>query len=595
MAKEVALTVKVDDDEFQKFVRNFNEFSEKLKSFTDKAKAGSPTDQAAKSAGALTDQMRNLLDVSKNVHSTIGKITDHFGKWSALIGGTVMMLGGGAGMFGIDRLLNSFIQRQRTSLGMGMTVGQTQAAFGAGAVFPGSPEATLRNIQLGLHGDINKRIGLQALGVFDPNKKPEQIYKDALRALPGFLKQAPPGFQIPFARQTHVTDIFGEEKILEAVKHPEEIDREIRAIDYMEKHVPKLGSEETRKLEELKNSWNAFTATVEVRLTQGVAAIAPWLTRLSKGMLETPFKTGVEITSLLVNPLGYGIGKGVEALASEETKNRIVQWSKDLQQFLGSPVHTFKERMDELNQSIWELIHKLMSEIQSLFSRTWKWITGQGEGAATPGVGGATPPADVSHPVAPPAHGAPRAPNAPAISPPPPAPPAAPGPATPPAAIPGSVFPTVPQTLQPGATGSPFADRFGNFPPSIPSQGSPFANYRPLMPSPGSRVPIPAGATPFRNYRPLPPSAPPSFNDRFGTWKDSANRAAPSGRPGTGLAALFDRHSNFIVGSLGGGARGPGGRGALDTTNWQMSRTANLVVRDVPGANIHMAAVGMSG
>ena len=65
--------------------------------------------------------MRNLLDVSKNIHSTIGKITGEFGKWSTLICGTIMMLGGGAGMFGIDRLLNQFIQKQRTALGMGMT------------------------------------------------------------------------------------------------------------------------------------------------------------------------------------------------------------------------------------------------------------------------------------------------------------------------------------------------------------------------------------------------------------------------------------------------------------------------------------------
>jgi hypothetical protein len=39
--------------------------------------------------------------------------------------------------------------------------------------------------------------------------------------------------------------------------------------------------------------------------------------------------------------------------------------------------------------------------------------------------------------------------------------------------------------------------------------------------------------------------------------------------------------------------RGTGG--PLSMNNWQMNRTANLVVRNVPGANLFMTAAGMTG
>lgn len=120
MAKEATITIKVDDEQFQAFVKNFNEFSEKLKNIGANFQA-SDIDKATQSSRALTDNLRSLLDASKGVHSTIRNITGEFGKWASLIGGTLMMLGGGAGMFGIDRILNQFIQKQRTALGMGMT------------------------------------------------------------------------------------------------------------------------------------------------------------------------------------------------------------------------------------------------------------------------------------------------------------------------------------------------------------------------------------------------------------------------------------------------------------------------------------------
>jgi hypothetical protein len=36
-------------------------------------------------------------------------------------------------------------------------------------------------------------------------------------------------------------------------------------------------------------------------------------------------------------------------------------------------------------------------------------------------------------------------------------------------------------------------------------------------------------------------------------------------------------------------------QGPLDVDNWQMNRVSNLVVRNVPGSNIHAQSAGMAG
>lgn len=596
MAKEVTLTVKVDDREFDAFVKKYEDFAGKIKGLLDATKSAdqSKKDQE-KAAQQTVSHMQNMLNVSKSIHGTIKEITNHFGKWATLIGGTVMMLGGGAGMFGIDRLLNRFIQQQRTAMGLGMGFSQAQPTMTMGGLFPGSPEAILRNIQIGLNDPASRqRVGLQAMGIYDPNAKPEELYKKALKALvdpKGRVQTAPPGAGLTVAGAARITDIVGEAKVLEALKNPQEILREIAAIEAMEKRVPKITPEETEKLDKLKTEWSIFTATVGVRLTQGLAAIAPALTFISKGMTAATPQSGLDVLSMLVNPLGYGLSKGAIAFGhsatGQETKNKIIEWSNDLQKFLGGPIQTFKERMEELNKTIWELITKLNVDMQGIFTRMWNWMTGNQPGG--PGAAGGAHPAV---PAAPGAHGGPRAVPTPAPAP-APAAPAAP-------ATPGGPAPTGPAPQIPGVP----VPNYGPFGSSTSIGGSSrFASFggnqqlAALFGGAGGSSRFGMSIAGGNNRISMAGGSFSGGNTNIGGSSSSSRvafaSAAQRARPGANnLGMMFNRQSSVMMAGLGG--RALGGRGPLDSDNWQHSRVASLTIRDVPGSNIHTSAQGMA-
>jgi hypothetical protein len=121
MAKSPTITIKVNAAEVQKFADIFNKLSGQITGITKAfSTLQTQTTQTAKSVQALNSSLAGMLATSNRLHTSITGITHQFGRWATLIGGTIMMLGGGAGMFGLDRLLNSFIQRQRQALGAGL-------------------------------------------------------------------------------------------------------------------------------------------------------------------------------------------------------------------------------------------------------------------------------------------------------------------------------------------------------------------------------------------------------------------------------------------------------------------------------------------
>jgi hypothetical protein len=71
---------------------------------------------------------------------------------------------------------------------------------------------------------------------------------------------------------------------------------------------------------------------------------------------------------------------------------------------------------------------------------------------------------------------------------------------------------------------------------------------------------------------------------RMASWSNAAGKAAPGNNFGlninqTNRVANVDRRSQ---------------QGPLSTDNWQMSRTAKLEIRNVPGSNVFMTGAGMS-
>ena len=60
---------------------------------------------------------------------------------------------------------------------------------------------------------------------------------------------------------------------------------------------------------------------------------------------------------------------------------------------------------------------------------------------------------------------------------------------------------------------------------------------------------------------------------------------------GQGISKL----ASLLMPADGGGTSQQGSGGPLDAGNWESSRTASLVVRGVPSANLFLSATGMAG
>src|SRR5262249_7470402 len=150
-------------------------------------------------------------------------------------------------------------------------------------------------------------------------------------------------------------ELLGEDKVRAYAERPGLAKEEAERYEELQRIYRQVTPEDSRKLTELQRTWTGFTATVETKLTKAGAAIAPVLTATSKVMTRLVPESGMDALALLMNPLGYGANKGV-GLYGGEAKKKIVQWGEDLNRFLGTPVQKFKENMDELNKSTWNLV-----------------------------------------------------------------------------------------------------------------------------------------------------------------------------------------------------------------------------------------------
>src|SRR5260370_11091891 len=198
MAKTVTLTVKVDDTEFKQFVARFNAFSAQIGNLNRQFGAINTTIQkAATSSNALMATMKAMGQATKSLFSTVASITTHFAKWSVLIGSIGALLGMGGGVFGIDRLAASILQKRQQVLGLGGDYGRVQAAqiFGQGVL--DNPKAMLENIRTGLGGSPEQLSGLMAGGIpFGTKQTPEELLPKILQSIQQRVQGAPKGTEL---------------------------------------------------------------------------------------------------------------------------------------------------------------------------------------------------------------------------------------------------------------------------------------------------------------------------------------------------------------------------------------------------------------
>jgi hypothetical protein len=339
MAKTITLTVNVDDTQFKAFQKNFADLQQKMQSLTTNwNNISKATGRSTKSVDDYAKSVTNFFSQTVRVVPFFERITANIAKWSAIVGSLTMMLGTGAGLFGIERLTNSLIQRRRQVMGLGGDWGGVQAAQVGTMGTMGDPMSIMQKIRLGSLGDQPIRRGLLAAGVSPQdilNKKPEEIYEEVIRRIPDILGQAPKGQEVPFLRQRGLTRFMPEEDWMKFIKpgggvNMEEVQRIIKQIEEAKKKG--LTPEEGRKWADLYEAAKGFVLDIQTKLGSALSGIAVSLTGLSKSFsdllaafLEMP------VVKRALEQLRTWLDDFAKYLASDEAKKKLEEWTQELE------------------------------------------------------------------------------------------------------------------------------------------------------------------------------------------------------------------------------------------------------------------------
>lgn len=597
MAKTITLTVNVDDTQFKAFQKNFNDLQQKMQTLTTN------WNNISQSINKSSKQSRDYLQVLTSTFSMVRgivpffeKITANISKWSAIVGSLTMMLGTGAGLFGIERLTNTLIQRRRQVMGLGGDWGGVQAAQVGTAATMNDPMSIMQKIRLGSLGDQPIRRGLLAAKISPQdilNKKPEEIYEQVIRNIPQILGEAPRGQEVPFLRQRGLTRFMPEEDWMKFIKpgggvNMEEVQRIIKQIEEAKKRG--LTPEEGRKWADLYGAAKGFVLDIQTKLGSALSGVAVSMTGLSKSFgdllgafLEMPaVKRALESLKTWLD--GFA-----DYLKSDEAKEKLKAWTEELEKVpwaqLASTIGSFISELGTVLRALLAFKGAIMggaagARLGAVFG-PWGALIGGVGGAAGGGLLGWNAPEALGWGLGL-GVGQQGDPNAPAnfnqrfgdwrrnyygfgqgwM----------PTPGSLMWGMPPPTFPVNPQnpnaTTPPAATGG--TQQTGSAASTTNFAGG------------GTRI----GGTNFASMRGGSLLSPGGVN--MASWNVAARGAVPTDTGSGWSAAMASNTFNY------GGKGGKRGQsGALDIDNWQLNRTAQLRIDNVAGANIHTTGVAM--
>jgi hypothetical protein len=609
MAKTINLTVNVDDKQVQKFIKDFGNISNQMLSLTTKFQNLTKSiTQATQANQQLTTTMQSAWTHMQRMQGTAHKITRHIYRWGALISGVVALLGGGA-FLGMDRIANRMMEQRRRLLGLGgAEYGKTQAfeTFGKGLL--NDPKGfldALASAQTNVQGEA--RMALRNLGynedqIRERTKHPEKFATDVLGRVAKLAQKQPLELVKPVLESMKIPQgLRLTDEDLRRLADPATAQKTIETIRKRQEAAADLTPEDLETWNKFWESINNFNITMTTEWTKALAPLAPQLSRLTEHFAEL---TKALLESKAVTWGIQKIADGIKALADYMDK-------ADAKQAF----------MDFIN-----LILKLLNPLtvpKAVAGMVWDaakgiWTSATGGDktqAPAPAPAGdktqAPAPATAPAPTTTPGDIPGRRPSvAPGSIPPRPAPATAPAPTSAPGSFGAGAAPISLPPFAGGPTatvgGQPIqTGGLGNFAiPGMPASnfggggggggggGSPGSGSQLnlSMPSPM----LPSGAAPSTPST-LPGSAPSAPSATGSAPSPLKFSSAVQGMSPSGGGGAVSSISNTVLAGLGGGGGGGGGsRGVLNANNWQGTRTASLVVRGVPSANLFVSANGMA-
>ncbi|KPR52117.1 hypothetical protein [Citrobacter freundii] len=370
MAAKSIIEVDVNDEKFLSFMDKFNEYQAALEELPEAWRASAQgigdsareTSKASSEAEGMTkafldgvdalnmmvnnlDRINTSLDDANKRQSDLNKKTagssSIFGKlkkdskefaghikdatvsllsWGGIVGLFTGVLGAG-GLFGINRLASTASAQRFTSMGLNTSIGALDSTAINYQRAVANPTATLGAIR-DTQADLSQRWKFQAMGINNPDRSPDQLLPEMIRAARSIFTQT--GGTLQGANAYGLTSFFS---IDDLNRFKNMSDAEIDAMEKRAKRDAQLlqsTDEQARQWQDFNVQLDYSSQSIKNTFIRGLAPLTPGLTKLSDA-LSGAIDTVLQSPELgkWVDGLAGGIQRFGDYLASPDFKNDV--------------------------------------------------------------------------------------------------------------------------------------------------------------------------------------------------------------------------------------------------------------------------------
>ncbi|MDK2557299.1 lytic transglycosylase domain-containing protein [Citrobacter youngae] len=370
MAAKSIIEVDVNDEKFLSFMDKFNEYQAALEELPEAWRASAQgigdsareTSKASSEAEGMTkafldgvdalnmmvnnlDRINTSLDDANKRQSDLNKKTagssSIFGKlkkdskefaghikdatvsllsWGGIVGLFTGVLGAG-GLFGLNRLASTASAQRFTSMGLNTSIGALDSTAINYQRAVANPTATLGAIR-DTQADLSQRWKFQAMGINNPDRSPDQLLPEMIRAARSIFTQT--GGTLQGANAYGLTNFFS---IDDLNRFKNMSDAEIDAMEKRAKRDAQLlqiTDEQARQWQDFNVQLDYSSQSIKNTFIRGLGPLTPGLTKLSDA-LSGAIDTVLQSPELgkWIDGLAGGIQRFGDYLASPDFKNDV--------------------------------------------------------------------------------------------------------------------------------------------------------------------------------------------------------------------------------------------------------------------------------
>ncbi|WP_370602283.1 hypothetical protein [Citrobacter cronae] len=370
MAAKSIIEVDVNDEKFLSFMEKFNEYQAALEDLPEAWRASAQgigdtareTSKASSEAEGMTkafldgvdalnmmvnnlDRINTSLDDANKRQSDLNKKTagssSIFSKlkkdskefaghikdatvsllsWGGIVGLFTGVLGAG-GLFGLNRLASTASAQRFTSMGLNTSIGALDSTAINYQRAVANPTATLGAIR-DTQADLSQRWKFQAMGINNPDRSPDQLLPEMIRAARSIFTQT--GGTLQGANAYGLTSFFS---IDDLNRFKNMSDAEIDAMEKRAKRDAQLlqiTDEQARQWQDFNIQLDYSSQSIKNTFIRGLGPLTPGLTKLSDA-LSGAIDTVLQSPELgkWIDGLAGGIQRFGDYLASPDFKNDV--------------------------------------------------------------------------------------------------------------------------------------------------------------------------------------------------------------------------------------------------------------------------------